>query len=67
MKRTDRLGEWESTDGIGWLLVTPSAEFAAQVPNVVPEPGPLNKLADDLESGKIDAKTALLAFLRGTH
>ena len=30
MERTDVNGDWESEDGITWLLVTPSAAFLAQ-------------------------------------
>jgi hypothetical protein len=31
MERTDVNGDWESDDGITWLLVTPSAAFYAQL------------------------------------
>lgn len=31
MDRTDDNGQWESEDGITWLLVTPSEAFIAQL------------------------------------
>ena len=39
MERTDVNGDWESDDGITWLLVTPSAAFLAQLA-ADPEPEP---------------------------
>jgi hypothetical protein len=43
MERTDDNGQWESEDGITWLLVTPSEAFIAQLaadPDPVPQPAP---------------------------
>jgi hypothetical protein len=43
MKRQDKYGEWVSEDGVGWLLETPSdqyAELTVRDPGVVPK-GPL--------------------------
>ena len=43
MERTDVNGDWESEDGITWLLVTPSEAYIAQLaadpePEVQPSP-----------------------------
>jgi hypothetical protein len=43
MERTDVNGDWESEDGITWLLVSPSAAFIAQQaadPQPAPQPAP---------------------------
>jgi len=43
MERTDVNGDWESEDGITWLLVTPSEAFIAQLaadPQPAPQPAP---------------------------
>ena len=39
MERTDVNGDWESEDGITWLLVTPSEAFIAQLA-ADPQPAP---------------------------
>ena len=43
MERTDVNGDWESDNGVTWLLVTPSAAFIAQQaaePQPAPQPAP---------------------------
>jgi len=43
MERTDLNGDWESDNGVTWLLVTPSAAFIAQQaadPEHAPQPSP---------------------------
>ena len=43
MERTDSNGQWESEDGITWLLTEPSEGFIAQLaadPDPVPQPAP---------------------------
>ena len=64
MERTDANGEWQSDDGITWVLVTPSAAFLAQrVAEPEPEPIPspeviaAQAISDEISSRMDDAAT----------
>ena len=64
MERTDANGEWQSDDGVAWVLVTPSAAFLAQraadpEPAIVlpPEIIAAQAMHDEISSRLADATT----------
>ena len=64
MERTDSNGQWQSDDGVAWVLVTPSAAFLAQraadpEPAIVlsPEVIAAQAMHDEISSRLADATT----------